>query len=127
MPDLDSEAIDFRAASELFAPIRRLRRTDVQTLRLVTSHQGRQVPTIGGLLMFGRELVASSGSSRRSYFAQQHTRSRPAVRVPRCHDAVAHVCLRIGHAAITLTSEDCWISMICDPRLPPSARASKSD
>lgn len=54
MPDLDSEAIDFRAASELFAPVRKLRRTDLQTLRLVTSHQGRRVPTVGGLLLFGR-------------------------------------------------------------------------
>lgn len=54
MPDLDSEVIDFRAASELFAPIRRLRRTDLQTLRLVTSHHGRRVPTIGGLLLFGK-------------------------------------------------------------------------
>jgi ATP-dependent DNA helicase RecG len=28
MPDLDSEALDFRAASESFAPVRTLRRTD---------------------------------------------------------------------------------------------------
>ena len=55
MPDLDSEAIDFRAASELFAPVRRLRRTDLQTLRLVTSHQGRRVPTVGGLLLLGKQ------------------------------------------------------------------------
>jgi ATP-dependent DNA helicase RecG len=54
MPDLDSEAIDFRAASELFAPVRRVRRTDLQTLRLVTS-QGRRVPTVGGLLLFGTQ------------------------------------------------------------------------
>jgi predicted HTH transcriptional regulator len=54
MPDLNSEVIDFGAASELFRPIRRLRRTDLQTLRLVTSHQGRRVPTIGGLLLFGK-------------------------------------------------------------------------
>ena len=53
MPGLKSEALDFRAASESFAPVRRLRRTDLQTLRLVTTHQGRTVPTIGGLLLFG--------------------------------------------------------------------------
>ena len=34
MPDLDSEAIDFRGASESFARVRRLRRMDLQTLRL---------------------------------------------------------------------------------------------
>jgi ATP-dependent DNA helicase RecG len=53
MPGLDSEALDFRAASELFAPVRRLRRNDLQTLRLVTLHQGRTVPTIGGMLLIG--------------------------------------------------------------------------
>jgi len=55
IPDLDSEAIDFRAASELFRPVRRLRRADLETLRLVTSYQGRKVPTVGGMLLFGRE------------------------------------------------------------------------
>ncbi|MGH9386052.1 MAG: ATP-binding protein [Vicinamibacterales bacterium] len=53
MPVLNSEALDFRAASESFAPVRRLRRPDLQTLRLVTTHQGRTVPTIGGMLLFG--------------------------------------------------------------------------
>jgi hypothetical protein len=28
MPDLDSDALDFRAASESFAPVRRLKRRD---------------------------------------------------------------------------------------------------
>lgn len=55
MPELDSEAIDFRAASESFAPVRKLRRSDLRTLRLLTSHQGHQVPTVGGMLLFGRE------------------------------------------------------------------------
>ena len=53
MPELDSEAIDFRAASESFAPVRRLARRDLETLRLVTSHQRRTVPTVGGILLFG--------------------------------------------------------------------------
>jgi hypothetical protein len=43
VPDLDSEALDFRAASESFAPIRRFRRTDLQTVRLVTTPQGWRV------------------------------------------------------------------------------------
>jgi len=55
MPQFDSEAIDFRAASELFGPVRRLRRQDLETMRLVTTHQGRKVPTVGGILLFGRE------------------------------------------------------------------------
>jgi len=55
MPDLDSESLDFRAASESFAPVRKIARRDLETLRLVTHHQGRKVPTVGGVLLFGRE------------------------------------------------------------------------
>ncbi len=55
MPGLGSEAVDFRAASELFAPVRKLARGDLETLRLVTSHQGRLVPTVGGMILFGRD------------------------------------------------------------------------
>ncbi len=58
IPDLNSEAIDFRAASELFAPYRQLTAQAWSTLRLVTEHQGRQVPTIGGLLLFGKDRFA---------------------------------------------------------------------
>lgn len=55
MTDLDSEAIDFRAASESFADRRALQRRDLETLRLVTDHQGRKVPTVGGMILFGRD------------------------------------------------------------------------
>lgn len=55
MLELDSEALDFRAASESFAPSRILRRRDLETLRLVTVHQGRTVPTVGGFLLFGTD------------------------------------------------------------------------
>lgn len=55
IPDLDSEAIDFRAASESFAPKRKLKKSDLETLRILTKHQGRKVPTIGGFLLFGHE------------------------------------------------------------------------
>lgn len=55
MPDLSSEVLDFRAASESFAGVRRLTRADLRTLRLVTTHQGRQVPTVGGVVLFGRD------------------------------------------------------------------------
>ena len=54
MPGLDSEAIDFRAASESFAAVRKLARRDLETLRLVTRHQGRKVPTVGGMILFGK-------------------------------------------------------------------------
>ena len=55
MPDLNSEAIDFRAASESFAAVRRLARRDLDTLRLTTKYQGRTVPTVGGILLFGAD------------------------------------------------------------------------
>ena len=41
MPELDSEAIDFRAASESFAEFRRLTLRDLDILRLCATHQGR--------------------------------------------------------------------------------------
>jgi predicted HTH transcriptional regulator len=53
--DLDSEALDFRAASESFVPIRKLSKRDLMTLRLLTDYQGRRVPTVGGFLLFGRD------------------------------------------------------------------------
>jgi predicted HTH transcriptional regulator len=53
MPDLNSEAIDFRVASEYFKPVRKLTPHGLQSLKLTASYQGRIVPTIGGLLLFG--------------------------------------------------------------------------
>jgi len=55
IPEANSESLDFRVASESFAPVRRLRRPHLQALRLLTRHQGRLVPTIGGMLLFGRD------------------------------------------------------------------------
>jgi ATP-dependent DNA helicase RecG len=55
VPGLNSEALDFRAASESFAAVRKLDRRDLETLRLVTDHQGKRVPTVGGMILFGRD------------------------------------------------------------------------
>ena len=55
MPGLDSEALDFRAASESFVSFRKLVRGELETLRLLTHHQGRQVPTVGGMILFGKD------------------------------------------------------------------------
>jgi len=52
-PEMNSEAIDFRAASEFFRPVRKLARQDLLTLKIVTRYQGRTVPTVGGILLFG--------------------------------------------------------------------------
>lgn len=58
LADLDSDAIDFGAASQCFAERRPLRRRDLETLGLVRRYQARTVPTAGGLLLFGRERLA---------------------------------------------------------------------
>jgi hypothetical protein len=47
LPELSYEAIDFRAASEPFASVRKLRRRDLETLNVTTRQQGRLVPTVG--------------------------------------------------------------------------------
>jgi predicted HTH transcriptional regulator len=52
-PEMNSEAIDFRVASEFFKPVRKLARKDLETLKIVTNYQGRIVPTVGGVLLFG--------------------------------------------------------------------------
>jgi predicted HTH transcriptional regulator len=58
IPELDSEAVDFHAASECFAAVRKLRRSDLETLRLLVPHQGRKVPSAGGILLFGNDREA---------------------------------------------------------------------
>ena len=55
MPDLNSEALDFRAASESFAEFRELDERDLDILGLRTTHQGSKVPTVGGVLLYGRD------------------------------------------------------------------------
>ena len=59
LPGKDSEAIDFRAASECFSPIRKLRRSDLKTLQITAIHQNHAVPTVGGFLLFGRDRRAT--------------------------------------------------------------------
>ena len=54
-PELNSEAIDFQAASECFSELRKLRRQDLATLGVTTRHQGRTVPTMGGIILFGKD------------------------------------------------------------------------
>ena len=58
MTSLDLEAIDFRAASESFAEYRKLTRHDLDILGLRVTHQGRKVPTTGGVLLYGRDRFA---------------------------------------------------------------------
>lgn len=58
IPDLKSEAIDFRVASEFLSQYRPVTSQAWNTLRITTQHQGRQVPTISGWLLFGKDRFA---------------------------------------------------------------------
>ena len=58
VPELNSEAIDFAAASQCCAGRRSLRRQDLAALGLVSRQHGRTVPTVGGLLLLGRERLS---------------------------------------------------------------------
>lgn len=52
MPENNPEAIDFGVASGLFSGLREWNNNTMESLRLVTKHQGRMVPTVGGILLF---------------------------------------------------------------------------
>ena len=54
LPSKNTEAIDFRAASECFSTVRKLRKSDLRTLQITAIHQNHEVPTVGGFLLFGR-------------------------------------------------------------------------
>jgi hypothetical protein len=55
VPVLDSEALDFRAASESYASVRKLARRDLETRCRITDDHGKNVPTVGGMILFGRD------------------------------------------------------------------------
>jgi predicted HTH transcriptional regulator len=58
LPERNWEDLDFPAASEFFAPIRKLARGDLRTLNLIVRYQNRQVPTVGGMLLFGKNRLS---------------------------------------------------------------------
>lgn len=58
MPELNSEALDFRAASECFAPVRKLTRAGLRALHMLATCRRREVPTVGGILLFGKDRLA---------------------------------------------------------------------
>ena len=56
LPVLEADVadIDFQAVSEAFRTVRSLAESDMEKLRLLTSVQDRLVPTVGGMLLFGK-------------------------------------------------------------------------
>lgn len=65
--------IDFAAASECFSEHRTLRRQDLRTLGLVVDIQGRRVPTIGGMILSGRDRLTRAPDAwiQVGYFASR--------------------------------------------------------
>ncbi len=60
LPGLDSEALDFKVASVSFPDRGKLGKAEWQTLRLLEPQGRRLVPTVGGLLWFGKNPEARS-------------------------------------------------------------------
>lgn len=92
MPELNSEDIDFRVASELFKPVRKLSRKDLLNLTLLTVYQGHEVPTVGGIILFGRDRLKHfpdawiqvgrfAGSSRTRIIDQRRISSDPVTAI----------------------------------------------
>jgi len=53
MPEINPEALDFRVDSGLLTDLKKWHENTPENLLLVTRHQGRIVPTVGGILLFG--------------------------------------------------------------------------
>jgi ATP-dependent DNA helicase RecG len=58
LPEMEIDELDFQGAVTCFARHRKLLKKDLETLRLVIKHQGRLVPTVGGVLLFGKQRAA---------------------------------------------------------------------
>lgn len=105
VPALNSEAIDFRVASELFAPLRTLTAGDLESLRLVVRHQKRLVPTHGGVLLFGKQRAnlfpdawiqvgRFEGTTRTRILDTREIHEYPAVAIPLAVEFVQKHALR---------------------------------
>jgi predicted HTH transcriptional regulator len=55
LPDSTVDDLDFDAATTCFERHRKLVKKDLESLRLVARHQGHLVPTVGGMLLFGKD------------------------------------------------------------------------
>lgn len=58
LPELDSEAFDMDAISNSFSEFRAVSTRDLDVLGVLTTHQGRRVPSIGGMLLFGKDRLS---------------------------------------------------------------------
>lgn len=100
LPELAEADIDLDALAEALAPVRRLTATDLRTLRLVVDDQGRQVPTVGAILLFGRNRLEVfpdawvhvgrfRGTDRRSVIDSADIRSYPVTAIEQALSFIA--------------------------------------
>ena len=59
MEQYGENEIDFERATIIFKNDRKLEKKDLETLKLVTEFQGKLVPTVAGILLFGRNHLKS--------------------------------------------------------------------
>jgi ATP-dependent DNA helicase RecG len=59
MKDLADDAVDKSAVVRDFEGIRVIKSKDIENLGLVTSYQGKRVPTVGGCLLYGRDRLSN--------------------------------------------------------------------
>ncbi len=55
MPDINPDSLDVRVASGLFSGFKEWSDSTPESLHLVCRYQGRLVPTVGGVLLFGKD------------------------------------------------------------------------
>jgi len=55
LPDRTVDDLDFEAAAVCFERHRKLMKNELESLRLVVKYQGHLVPTVGGMLLFGKD------------------------------------------------------------------------
>jgi predicted HTH transcriptional regulator len=55
LPDLSIKDIDIDFASKALAKADKLTLSNLETLKIITKHQSRKVPTVGGIVLFGHD------------------------------------------------------------------------
>jgi ATP-dependent DNA helicase RecG len=99
LPDLSERDVDIEVVRAAFEGRRAIRPADLASLRLVGEFQGRTVPTVAGILLFGRDrerhfpdawmqLARFKGTTRARFVDMAELHSRPDVLVD---EAVAFV------------------------------------
>ena len=119
LPQLRSEAVDFRAASEWFAPKRKLRRGDLDALGLLGRDQARKVPTVGGVLLFG------DGDEKERHFPDAWIQAARFRGAHRAHIADQHAIRGHAPALVERATEFVVEHLSCGARIDGTRRQDR--